>query len=67
MLENVKISPDVSGEEIPSIKIADGVLGIAGILELDVAESWRSASDPDGNELAVVAHFFLDFGRAWGV
>jgi len=50
-----------------SIKIADGILGIAGILELDVTKSWRSTSDPDGYELAVVAHLFLDFGRAWGV
>jgi len=50
-----------------SIKIADGILCIAGILELDVAESWRSASDPDGNKFAVVAHFFLDFGCAWWV
>jgi len=58
---------DVIDEEIPSIKIADSILGIAGILELDVTESWRTASDPDGNQLAVVAHFFLDFGRAWGV
>jgi len=50
-----------------SIKITDGVLGIAGILEFDVTESWRSTSDPDRDELAVVAHFFLNFSRAWGV
>ena len=62
-----KIPACVDGEEIPSIKITDGVLGIAGILEFDVAESWRSMSDPDRDELAVVAHFFLNFSRAWGV